>query len=48
MYTTAHCNQMIAHYAAQAVNTEKPASWRALARISVAEWQFKLEQAKGA
>lgn len=48
MYTIAHCNEMISHYAAQSVNTDKPANWRALARVSAAEWQFKLEQAKRA
>jgi hypothetical protein len=47
-YTVQTCNEMIAHYSAQALNTEKPASWRALARTSVAEWQVKLERAKGA
>jgi phage-related protein len=36
---------MIRHYQAESSNWTKPESWRALARISVAEWQHRLDQA---
>lgn len=44
-YDISTCKEMVSHYTAQAVNSEKPASWRALARVSLAEWQLRLERA---
>jgi len=44
-YSAEHCRRMIAHYDNQASNFDKPASWRALARVSASEWRHKLEQA---
>ncbi len=47
-YTPEFCREMIRHYQAQASNWTKPATWHAHARMSVATWQRKLEQAESA
>lgn len=47
-YSIETCLSMIAHYSAQSVNAEKPAAWRGHARMSLADWQVKLERARAA
>ena len=46
LYPVAQCERMIRHYEREAVNMDRPVTWRTLARTSIIEWRIKLERAQ--